>query len=604
MKQKGIIRQSLGLFSRREKVKLLVVSVFQVVISALDLLGVVVLGLIGLSVIPSSGSNKGSFTHYFYQLFHLNSFNPEQQLIILCLLAAFLLVLRAIISVTITKRILYFLGIKSASLSETMLKRMLSQSIVQVEESSSQASLFAITRGIDYLIMKVIGTGLVLVSDASILIALTFGLFYVSTFSALGICALFGLTGYILHKKMGRRAEILGEEFTKHTVIGNEMIANTIDSFRELVVHNRIPFLARKMGATRRKLSFVSAELDFQPYVSKYIVESALIVGILSIALFQFQTTDAITTATTLTLFIAASVRIAPSALRIQQGLTLIRGSTGMARESIEFMNKLRQIPDIAFNDSFPKRDYLGFKSEICVKSLTFQYPSRTRPALKNIDLEIQSGKITAIIGASGSGKTTLIDALLGLLEPDSGFVELSGKSPRQAMAQWSGAISYVPQQVNIIDATIGQNVTLGYEASQIGQSEIERCLQIAGLHEFVLSLPDGLDTLVGENGSKLSGGQKQRLGIARALLTQPRILVLDEATSSLDNKTGGEINTALSKLKGDTTIITVAHRIDTIRNADQIICMSDGEIIATGDYEQISREFPKLIRASVDYDS
>jgi ABC-type multidrug transport system fused ATPase/permease subunit len=358
------------------------------------------------------------------------------------------------------------------------------------------------------------------------------------------------------------------------------------------------------MGATRRKLSFVSAELDFQPYVSKYIVESALIVGILTIALFQFLTTDATTTATILTLFIAASVRIAPSALRIQQGLTLIRGSSGMARESIEFMNKLRQISDIEFNDSFPKRDYLGFKSEICVRSLTFKYPTRARPALKNINLDIQSGKITAIIGASGSGKTTLIDALLGLLDPASGFVELSGKSPRQAMAQWAGAISYVPQQVNIIDATIRENVTLGYEAAQIDLSEIERCLQIAGLYEFVLSLPDGLDTFVGENGSKLSGGQKQRLGIARALLTRPRILVLDEATSSLDNKTGGEISSALSKLKGETTIVTVAHRMDTIRNADQIICMSDGEIIATGSYEQISREFPKFIRESVDYDS
>jgi ABC-type multidrug transport system fused ATPase/permease subunit len=358
------------------------------------------------------------------------------------------------------------------------------------------------------------------------------------------------------------------------------------------------------MGATRRKLSFVSAELDFQPYVSKYIVESALIVGILSIALFQFLTTDAITTATTLTLFIAASVRIAPSALRIQQGLTLIRGSSGMARESIEFMNKLQQIPDTAFDDSFPKRDHLGFKSEICVRSLTFKYPSRAKPALKNINLDIQSGKITAIIGASGSGKTTLIDALLGLLEPASGFVEISGKGPRLAMAQWVGAISYVPQQVNIIDATIRENVTLGYDASQIDQSEIERCLQIAGLYEFVLSLPDGLDTFVGENGSKLSGGQKQRLGIARALLTRPRILVLDEATSSLDNKTGGEINIALSKLKRETTIVTVAHRMDTIRNADQIICMSDGEIIATGSYEQISREFPKFVRESVDYDS
>lgn len=604
MKQKGIIGQSLVLFSRREKVKLFAVIVFQILISALDLLGVIVLGLIGLSVLPSSGSNNGSFTDYFYQLLQLNSFNSEQQLLILCLIAAFLLVMRAIISVTITKRIFYFLGIKSASLSETMLKRMLSQSIVQVEESSSQASLFAMTRGIDYLMMKVIGTSLVLVSDAAILIALTLGLFYVSTFSALGICALFGFTGYVLHKKMGRRAENLGEEFTKYTIIGNQMISDTIESFRELSVHNRTPFLARKMGLIRKKLSFVSAELDFQPYVSKYIVESALILGILSIALFQFQTTDAITTATTLTLFIAASVRIAPSALRIQQGLTLIRGSAGMARESIEFINKLRQVPDIEFDDLFPKRDHMGFKSEISVRSLSFQYPSRTQPALKNINLEIQPGNITAIIGASGSGKTTLIDTLLGLLDPDSGIVELSGKSPRQAMVQWGGAISYVPQHVNIIDATIEENITLGYETSQIDQSEIERCLKIAGLFEFVSSLPDGLDTLVGENGSKLSGGQKQRLGIARALLTQPRILFLDEATSSLDNKTGSDINIALSKLKGETTIIAVAHRIDTIRSADQIICMSNGEIIATGDYERISSEFPELIRASVDYDS
>lgn len=604
MKQTGIIRQSFGLFSKREKVKLFLVTVLQVVISALDLFGVIVLGLIGLSVLPSGGLSKDTFTNYFYQLLQLDSFNSEQQLIILCLLAAFLLVLRAIMSVTITKRVLYFLGIKSAALSETMLKRMLSQSIVKVEESSSQASLFAITRGIDYLVIKVIGTGLVLVSDASILIALTIGLFYVSVYSAFGICVLFGITGYILHKKMGRRAEILGEEFTKHTVLGNEMIASTIQSFRELVVHNRIPFLAKKIGATRRKLSFVSAELEFQPYVSKYIVESALILGILFIALLQFLTTDANTTATTLTLFIAASVRIAPSALRIQQGLTLIRGSSGIARESVEFMTKLQQIPDIAFDDSFPKRDYLGFKSEMCVRSLNFKYPSRARPALSNINLDIHPGKMTAIIGASGSGKTTLIDALLGLLEPDSGCVEISGKSPREAIAQWAGAISYVPQQVNTIDATIGDNITLGYEGGPIDPSEMRRCLEIAGLYDFVLSLPDGLNTFVGENGSKLSGGQKQRLGIARALLTRPRILVLDEATSSLDHKTGSEIHTALSKLKYEATIVSVAHRLDTIRNADQIICMSDGKIIATGNYEQISREFPKFIKASVDYDS
>lgn len=603
MKQEGIIRQSLSLFSGREKAKLLALTVFQVAISAFDLLGVILLSLIGLSVISTSGSNTGFFTQYFYKFFHLTSASPERRLVTLCLMAAFFLIVRALISVIITKRILYFLGHKSASLSEIMLKRMLSQSILQVEESSSQASLFAITRGIDYLTMKVIGTGLILVSDASILVALTIGLFYVSASSAIGICALFGITGFFLHKIMGRRAEILGREFTKHTVLGNEIVTDTIKSYRELFVHNRTPFLARKMGTIRQKLSFVSAELDFQPYVSKYIVESALVLGMLSIALYQFVSTDAITTATTLTLFISASVRIAPSALRIQQGLTLIKGSSGMARDSIEFMNNLKRIPDVEFIDLLPRCDYSDFKSEIHVRNLSFNYPSRVVPALVNINLDIEPEKITALIGPSGSGKTTLIDALLGILPPSSGVVELAGKSPRDAITQWPGAISYVPQQVNIIDSTIRENITLGYESSEIETSEIDRCLQIAELYEFVHSLPDGLDTFVGENGSKLSGGQKQRLGIARALLTRPKILFLDEATSSLDNKTGQEINLALNKLKSEVTIITVAHRIETIRNADQIICMRAGEIITTGNYEQISQNFPEFIRASVDHD-
>ena len=240
-----------------------------------------------------------------------------------------------------------------------------------------------------------------------------------------------------------------------------------------------------------------------------------------------------------------------------------------------------------------PKFDYQDFTGDVSVKNLSLTYPGKELPALKNINLELKSGSAVAIVGPSGAGKTSLVDAILGVLLPDSGVVEISGMPALESARKWSGAIAYVPQDIMIIDGTISENVVLGYQTAGADEKYIWDALESAQLEEFVRSLPDGLSTLVGERGAKLSGGQRQRLGIARALFTKPKLLVLDEATSSLDGQTESEITASIKKLKGEVTVLLIAHRLSTVREADLVVYMEKGSILATGSFEHVRSAIP-----------
>jgi ABC-type multidrug transport system fused ATPase/permease subunit len=193
-----------------------------------------------------------------------------------------------------------------------------------------------------------------------------------------------------------------------------------------------------------------------------------------------------------------------------------------------------------------------------------------------------------ALVGSSGAGKTTLIDVLLGVLPASKGQVLISGLEPTETFSQWPGAVAYVPQNVYVANSSIKRNVILGYLDSMVDESLIWTALEAADLSDYVKSLPNGLDTEVGENGSSLSGGQRQRLGIARALLTKPKLIVLDEATSSLDGESEAAITESFLRLPGDTTVITIAHRLSTVRTADIVLYMSEGAIKASGTFEEV----------------
>jgi ABC-type multidrug transport system fused ATPase/permease subunit len=209
--------------------------------------------------------------------------------------------------------------------------------------------------------------------------------------------------------------------------------------------------------------------------------------------------------------------------------------------------------------------------------------------------LEINHGEVVAIVGPSGAGKTTLVDLILGVLKADTGEILISGKSPREAVEVWPGAIAYVPQDVVITNGTIKSNVALGLNQSEDLELQIKSVLKVAQLGEFVENLPLGINEKVGDRGTKLSGGQRQRLGIARALLTEPILIVFDEATSALDGETEMIISKEIMKLKGTKTLIIIAHRLSTIREADKIVYMSGGEIISTGSLKEVRNRVPEF---------
>jgi ABC-type bacteriocin/lantibiotic exporter with double-glycine peptidase domain len=282
-----------------------------------------------------------------------------------------------------------------------------------------------------------------------------------------------------------------------------------------------------------------------------------------------------------------------PAILRIQQSALQIRGSRDIASSTLLKLGgkKIMQNFDLEIPEF--NCNHQDFKPLIQVSNLGFRYPGNSNFQINDLNFQIKFGDVVAIVGPSGGGKSTLIDLMLGIIPSNEGQVQYDNLKPSQAISKFPGSIAYVPQDIQIVNGTLQENIGLGYKPSEISPDQYEKVLEIAQLTEFVSNLKKGLDTQIGDMGNNLSGGQKQRIGIARALITNPRVIVLDEATSALDNDTENEFNIALMKLKKQATIIIIAHRLSTVREADQIIYIEKGNLIASGTLDSVMEKIP-----------
>ncbi len=286
----------------------------------------------------------------------------------------------------------------------------------------------------------------------------------------------------------------------------------------------------------------------------------------------------------TLGLFAAAAFRLMPSAIRIMNSAQLIRYNLPAVDTLHSELQLLEALPANGPGHS------IRLGTAIVLDQVTFQYPTAATPALVDVSLTIPRGMSVGFVGGSGAGKSTLVDVILGLLHPASGRVLVDGVDVQDHLRSWQDQIGYVPQSIFLTDDTLRRNVAFGLAEDQIDDAAVRRAVKAARLEEFVDSLPAGLATMVGERGVQLSGGQRQRVGIARALYHDPPVVVMDEATSALDGPTEQGVMDAVGALRGDKTLLIVAHRLSTVAHCDRLIRLEGGRVVAEGDFESITK--------------
>jgi ATP-binding cassette, subfamily B, bacterial PglK len=579
----------------KDRKKVSLATIAQILLSILDLLGVALIGVIGaLSVNGIQSKKAGGRVEQLLASLNLDNFTFQQQVAILGVMATLVLIFKTLLSILISRRILNFLSSRGAIISRKILKNLLSQDLAAVNRYSQQEIIYASTAGVQNLTTGVIAATSNLLVDSSLLLVLFLGLAVVSPSLAITTLATFLLIAAILNNVMKHKAFSIGSDEMKYSVESNEKIWEILNTYREATVRNTRDHYIEEIGLIRLKVSNAIAQKIFLPYIGKYVMEVSMIVGALAITGVQFYLYDATAAITGLTLFMAATTRIAPAVLRLQQGSVQIKNYLGNSAVTVELLQMSAILEgEIELEPSTgASRE---FHPEVVIDKINFRYEFDSDFEIKDLSLEIKSGEHVAFVGPSGSGKTTLVDIILGVIRPDSGQVKISGMPPVQAFRGWPQSVSYVPQQTMISNRSLRENILLGLGEVSGSDEKILLALCNSGLENLIYELPDGLDTVLGDNGFKLSGGQRQRIGIARALFSDPLLLVMDEATSALDASTEDDITKTLREMKKKMTLITIAHRLSTVREADRVFYLNRGCIEAVGTFEEVRSKVPNF---------
>ena len=346
----------------------------------------------------------------------------------------------------------------------------------------------------------------------------------------------------------------------------NKISLYSLEDIKTVKVLGLENFFAAAYGNVRKERSRLETNYYLTGQVPRLVLETLAVIAVLAIFAFMLWRGEPIgTVILSFSLLVAAMSRLLPAISRINYSLTTIRVGAPIFREIIAAIRwEQEELGD--------REEKLSFNEEIKVENLSFAYPGSDRKIIDGLSFKLKRNSSLAVTGPTGGGKSTLIDLLLGLQLPQNGTISVDGKDISLAMGAWRRMIGFVPQHIFLADDSIAANVSMGNTADKIDRDRVREVLRIAQLESFVDSLPEGMDTLIGDNGIRLSGGQRQRLGIARALYRDPEIIIFDEATSALDTETEEELIKALDGLYGQKTLIMVAHRLSTVEKCEQRI--------------------------------
>ena len=583
------IKFSLSFLSSEDQRKYLIGISINLILNLMDIVGIFLLGLFGTLAVRGIQSQPQSDTvSSILSLIGLNNFSFQVQAFTISSLAVLILTSKSYFSLVLNRKIFNFLALRSARASIEIFRKVYLRDLLLINKISFQELRHSTNSAIYSLISGILGAVAVLVADLILLVFLCIAIGLFDALSLFFILTLFTLSASLLLRKQFKKAKLIGRESTNFSIAADGLLHDSINLYREFYVRNKREEVVTHLQNLKEAQAQIIGQQSFLPNVGKYIIESTVLIGVIVVSGLQFILYDANQAVAGVAVFISASGRIAPALMRMQQNLTQMNismGETQRVRNLIHALGKDVSVPED--NDLVSQLETPP--SQIEINNLNFQFTEKGNFKLRIEKFTIKPNSSVAIIGPSGAGKTSLVDIILGVLPSASGSVTIGGLSPLHAIYVNPNLISYVPQRIQLMNASIYENIVLLKQGDSKTRDRVDEVLKMSDLHTWVNSLPYGMDTKLGPLGITPSGGQTQRLGIARALYVNPKIIVMDEATSALDFESENKIKETITQTKGKATVITVAHRISTVRDSETILIMKNGEIVESGNFQELS---------------
>jgi len=583
------IKKVLHLLDNKDRFKLFLVLIINMFLAFMDLLGVALIGIASAVLIRGlQGLAAGDQVTSFLELLHLDGLPLQDLLILLVGSAVFFFILKTILSIYFLRKTLRYMSTRNAQISSSLVSKMLNRPVEKIYSKSIQHQIYIVTGGVEKLVGGVVTSLVVIAADLVLLLVMIVGLMAVDPITSVGTFIIFTGIGFLLYFLLHKRVANLTTKSAYQGIYFSQKISEGINSFRDLFIKGGREYYVNEIRKTKMQLAGYEAELKFIPNISKYTVEISVILGIALISGIQFYLFDSNRAIAVISVFLAASTRIAPAIIRLQQNVMAVKSSLSAAKPTFDLIDELIGVKELERIETVINISHTNFLPKVKIENLKFTYTDAIDGTIQDISLDISEGNFIAFVGPSGGGKSTLVDLVLGLLAPSSGSITISGLTPVDAIKKWPGSIGYVPQDVFIENSSVKENICLGFNPESVSDDLVWQALQLADLSDFVKGLEGQLSYRISDAGKNLSGGQRQRLGIARALLTKPKIVIFDEATSALDAETENRVSESILKLTGECTVIFIAHRLSVVRSADMIYYIDKGRIVNQGTFDEL----------------
>tara|TARA_Y100000588_G_scaffold385401_1_gene478691 strand:+ start:3719 stop:5494 length:1776 start_codon:yes stop_codon:yes gene_type:complete len=564
--------------------RIYLVSLVFVLSSSLDLIG---LGLIGAYIALISNPDG------FRELLLLDSFNDflsrfsDQELLILFGLALLIIFFVRLLAILLSNYIIYkFSADQMVNMQERMMSIYLNQDYESFIQRNSSEYVAAVS-GYVRRYKDVLQSMLKIFSDVLVCIAVISALAVVSI-ETLSILIFLFLTMFMLFNKfLYSKVLRYGEEFNLGNRLMIKGISEGVSGIKEIRVLGKEDFFKTSFSRGIKTMAEMEIKQSLIQITPKSLLELLMVVFVvIAVFLNIYQQNDLDQVFTILGVFAVGAVRLVPIVTQLFSSINIIKfGRSSVSNLYQDIQNfETGEIETIESKSVIlQKQDFL----DLDIKNLSYSYPNSDEKALKNISLKINKGDFVGFVGPSGAGKTTLVDVLLGLLNPQTGTIKLNGKDIFSQIHIWRSLVAYLPQEIFLIDDSLSKNIALDDNTDHLLDGRFNEVIRKSKLDDFIENLPEGLNTRMGERGVRLSGGQRQRVAIARALFHEREVLILDEATSSLDMQTEEEIVNQMQKFKGEKTVITIAHRISTLKYCDCLYKLEKGIISGPYSYDE-----------------